>query len=151
MRQLLEVETEQDMRDDVRGALSAATGASLDGRTIDITTTGRRSGLPRRIEIVFYRYGNDIYLSGVPAERTRDWLINLAAEPRFMFHLKDQVVADLPAIATVITDDAERRRVLASFVAEFNDRHDPSSPWPRGVLEEWVTASPLARVDFPDT
>jgi deazaflavin-dependent oxidoreductase (nitroreductase family) len=136
------------MRDDVRQALSIGRSATIEERTIDITTTGRRSGQPRRIEICFYRSGDDVYLSGIPGPRTRDWLANLAAEPRFVFHLKHGVVADLPAVATVITDPAERRRIMTGFVEDFNQRRDPSGPWPEAVLEEWVERSPLARVSF---
>lgn len=136
------------MRADVEEALAISAGAPLEQRTIDITTTGRRTGLPRRIEIVFYRFGDEVYLSGIPAPRRRDWLRNLEADPNFTFHLKHGVVADLPAVATVVTDAAERRRVLGRFVEEFNERNGPESPWPRAVLEEWVQDSPLARVDF---
>ena len=138
------------MREDVRQALAITRSSTIEDRTVDITTTGRRSGEPRRIEIVFYRSGDSVYLSGVPAPRTRDWLANLAANPRFTFHLKHGVVADLPAVAEVITDPAERRRLLAGFVDEFNDRNGPDSPWGKAVLDEWVEASPLARVSFPD-
>jgi deazaflavin-dependent oxidoreductase (nitroreductase family) len=136
------------MRDDVRQALAIDASSTLEDRTIDITTTGRRSGKPRRIEIVFYRLGDDIYLSGIPAATTRNWLANLAAKPGFTFHLKHGVVADLPATANVVTDRGERRRVLAAFVEEFNRRHGPDSPWPEAVLDEWVEDSPLARVTF---
>jgi deazaflavin-dependent oxidoreductase (nitroreductase family) len=134
------------MRDDVRRALAIDRLATLAERTIDITTTGRRTGQLRRIEICFYCFEDQIYLSGVPGPRTRDWLTNLAAEPRFVFHLKNAVKADLPARAAVITDPAERRRVLSDFVEVFNARHDADSPWPRAVLEEWVDTSPLAHV-----
>ena len=136
------------MREDVRRALDISQAATLPERTIDITTTGRRSGQPRRIEIVFYRLGDAIYLSGIPGPRTRDWLANLSANPQFTFHLKNGVIADLPATATVITDPDERRRVLAVFVQEFNRRRSPDSPWPTAVLEEWIDRSPLARVTF---
>lgn len=138
------------MRDDVRQALAIGPSASLEERTIDITTTGRRSGEERRIEICFYRFGDSIYLSGIPGPRTRDWLVNLAAEPKFTFHLKNGVVADLPAEATVITDPAERRRVFTEFVEQFNRRNTPDSPWPTAVLEEWVEHSPLAKVRFTE-
>jgi deazaflavin-dependent oxidoreductase (nitroreductase family) len=138
------------MRDDVRRALAITRSSSLEDRTVDITTRGRRSGEPRRIEICFYRFGDSIYLSGVPAPRTRDWLANLAANPRFTFHLKHGVVADLPAVAEVITDPAERRRMFVDFVDEFNDRNGPDSPWGKAVLDEWVDGSPLARVRFPE-
>jgi deazaflavin-dependent oxidoreductase (nitroreductase family) len=139
------------MREDVRRALAIDASATLEDRTIDITTRGRRSGEPRRIEIVFYRLGDDVYLSGIPAPRTRNWLANLAAHPRFTFHLKHGVVADLPATATVIVDPVERRRVLAVFVEEFNRRHGPDAEWPVAVLDEWVAQSPLARVAFDET
>jgi deazaflavin-dependent oxidoreductase (nitroreductase family) len=138
------------MRDDVRQALAIDASSTLEDRTIDITTTGRRSGQPRRIEIVFYRLGDDIYLSGIPAPKTRDWLANLAAQPRFTFHLKHGVVADLPATAEVITDPAERRRVLTVFAEEFNRRRGPGSPWPEAVLDEWAERSPLAKVTFAE-
>ena len=136
------------MRDDVRAALAITPSSTMEDRTIDITTTGRRSGQPRRIEIVFYRSGDTVYLSGIPGPRTRDWLANLAADRRFTFHLKHGVVADLPAEAEVITDPAERRRVLADFVDEFNRRHGPDGPWGVAVLDQWVEGSPLARVRF---
>ena len=41
------------MRDDVRRALAIGPDATIEERTIDVTTTGRRSGQPRRIEICF--------------------------------------------------------------------------------------------------
>jgi hypothetical protein len=138
------------MRDEVRQALMVGRSASLEERTVDITTTGRRSGELRRIEIVFYPFEDSIYLSGIPGPGPRAWLLNLAAEPRFIFHLKDRVIADLPAVATVITDPAERRRVFVEFVAEFNRRHGRDSPWPEAVLEDWVERSPLALVSFEE-
>jgi deazaflavin-dependent oxidoreductase (nitroreductase family) len=138
------------MREDVRRALAIDETSTIEDRTIDITTTGRRSGEPRRIEIVFYRFGDDIYLSGIPGP-ARHWLANLAAHPQFTFHLKHGVEADVPARATVIVDPGERRRVLATFVEEFNRRRGPDSPWSEGVLDEWVEHSPLAKVTFGET
>jgi hypothetical protein len=137
------------MRDDVRQALAIGPSATMEERTIDITTTGRRSGEPRRIEICFYRFEGSTYLSGIPGPR-RDWLANLAADPNFVFHLKRDVVADLPAVATIISDPAERRRIFADFVDVFNQRNGPDSPWPKAVLDEWVEHSPLARVSFEE-
>jgi len=136
------------MRDDVRQSLAIGPSSTMEDRTIDITTTGRSSGRARRIEIVFYRIEDSIYLSGIPAPRTRDWLANLSAEPHFTFHLKHGVVADLPAVATVITDEAKRRTLLTPLVDQFNERRGDDSDWPRAELDEWVQGSPLARVDF---
>ncbi|HEY8818848.1 MAG TPA: nitroreductase/quinone reductase family protein, partial [Candidatus Limnocylindrales bacterium] len=68
------------------------------GQVIDITTTGRRSGQPRRIEIVFHNFDGHLYISGMPrAGRTRAWIHNLEADPYLTFHLKGPVDADLPA------------------------------------------------------
>ena len=83
------------------------------GHTIDITTTGRRTGEPRRIEIVFHAFDGRIYITGIPnPDRKRAWLHNLEADPRLTFHLKGPVVADLPATARIITEAAERRPIL---------------------------------------
>jgi F420H(2)-dependent quinone reductase len=133
------------MREEVRQALAIDASSTVDDRTIDITTTGRHSGQPRRIEIVFYRLGDDIYLSGIPAPTTRNWLANLAAHAQFTFHLKHGVIVDLPATATVIVGPPERRRVLAAFADDFNRRNGPDSPWPKAILDEWVEYSPLAK------
>jgi deazaflavin-dependent oxidoreductase (nitroreductase family) len=96
----------------------AVRDAVLRGRRlIDITTTGRRTGKPRRIEITYHIIDGRIYISGMPvAGRTRAWLRNLAADPRFTFHLKGRVPADLPATARVITDETERREVFGEIV-----------------------------------
>jgi deazaflavin-dependent oxidoreductase (nitroreductase family) len=138
------------MRNDVRQALEIGPSATIAERTIDITTVGRRSGQERRIEICFYRVGDTIYLTGVPAAKRRDWLANLEATPGFTFHLKNGVQADLPATATVITDLELRRGILGPIVEEYNARWSPDSPFPHGDLDEWVSNSPVALVTFVD-
>jgi deazaflavin-dependent oxidoreductase (nitroreductase family) len=65
---------------------------------IDITTTGKKTGSPRRIEIAFHNFDGALYITGLPGKR--DWYANLLAQPRFTFHLKQSAHADLPAIAT---------------------------------------------------
>jgi hypothetical protein len=136
------------MREDVKGALAKAESPNFADRTIDITTIGRRSGEPRRIEICFYGFEGSTYLSGRPASRPRDWLVNLTAEASFTFHLKNGVVADLPAVATVITDPDERRRVLTDIVEKFNRR---ASAEEQLDLDDWAENSPLALVTFVDS
>jgi len=59
------------------------------GRTIDITTIGRTSGEPRRIEIWFHIIDQHIYIIGTPGRR--DWYANLRADPNFTFHLKEGI------------------------------------------------------------
>ena len=49
-------------------ALDAAIRRVLrHGHTIDITTTGRRTGLPRRIEITYHSFDGHLYISGIPS------------------------------------------------------------------------------------
>ena len=87
------------------------------GQTIDIPTTGRQSGAPRRIEIVDHVIDGRIYITGMPrADRKRAWLLNLEADPHMVVHLKGPVVADVPATARVITEPTERQ-ALADWVA----------------------------------
>jgi deazaflavin-dependent oxidoreductase (nitroreductase family) len=118
------------MDEAIRSALSQSA-------VVDITTTGRRSGLPRRIEIVYHVVGGRIYISGMPrAGRTRSWLLNLESEPRFTFHLKGNVAADLPATARVITDEVERRAILEHV----------ARAWRRTALDAMVAHSPLIEV-----
>ena len=105
--------------------------------TIDITTTGRRTGASRRIEIVYHAIDGHIYISGMPrADRKRAWLHNLEAEPKFTFHLKRGVTADLPATARVITEESERRAVLEHV----------ARAWRRNDLDFMVSYSPLVEV-----
>jgi deazaflavin-dependent oxidoreductase (nitroreductase family) len=107
-------------------------------RTIDITTTGRQSGQPRRIEIWFYRYDGRVFLSGSPG--TRDWYANLVANPEFTFHLKGSAQADLPAVAHPITDEAQRREVVRGILEDLGRG--------TGNVEGWVAGSPLVEVEF---
>lgn len=95
------------------------------GQIIDITTTGRTSGEPRRIEIVYHVFDGRIYISGMPdPRRVRAWIRNLEADPRLTFHLKKGPVADLPATARIIADPAERHEVLAKVAGVWN--RDPA-------------------------
>ena len=105
------------------------------GQTIEITTTGRRTGMPRRIEIALHSFGGRLYLSGMPSPRTRAWLHNLRADPQMTVHLKQLIAADLPAMAREITDEVERREVLAKV----------ARVW-RREMEPMVRFSPLVEV-----
>jgi deazaflavin-dependent oxidoreductase (nitroreductase family) len=111
--------------------------AALKGsQTVDITTTGRESGQPRRLEIVFHNIDGRIYISGIPFPNRRSWLANIDADPHFTFHLKGKVRADFPATARIIDDEAERRAVLPHI----------ARIWGRKDLEKMVEQSPLIEV-----
>jgi len=116
--------------DPIRAALSR-------GGTIDITTTGRRTGRPRRIEIVFHRIDGRMWISGMPSSRKRAWLANLESDPHLTVHLKGPLaVADLPATARVVTDETERRQILERV----------AQAWRRTDVDRMVAQSPLIEV-----
>jgi deazaflavin-dependent oxidoreductase (nitroreductase family) len=112
-------------------------------RIIDITTTGRQSGQPRRIEIWFHRLDGKYYITGTPG-RPRSWYANLVAHPSFTFHLKQSATADLPATARPVTDPAEREKVLAGILASLSDVPSVAEQ----ALADWVAGSPLVEVIF---
>ena len=117
------------------------TAALSRGGTIDITTVGRQSGLPRRIEIVFHRIDGRIWISGLPSPRRRAWIANLAADPHLTFHLKGPVaVADLSATARIVEDEAERRQILERV----------ARAWNRSDLDRMVRESPLIEVTIDE-
>lgn len=127
-------------------ALDAAIRRVLrHGHNIDITTIGRRSGQPRRIEITFHSFDGHLFISGMPSHRTRGWLHNLRANPRFTFHLKALLRADLPAVAREITDEAERRAVLARVARAWNRDPEPMvrfSPLIEVTIDGYAPAVP---------
>ncbi len=106
-------------------------------RTIDITTVGRKTGQPRRNEIWFHNLESRLFITGLPG--TRDWYANLVAHPEFTFHLKESVQADLPALATPVTDEFQRREIISAIHRKLE--------WDRDV-EEWVANSPLVEVEL---
>jgi deazaflavin-dependent oxidoreductase (nitroreductase family) len=122
------------MDDTIRTALSS-------GGTIDITTTGRKTGEPRRIEIVFHRIDGKMWISGTPSPRRRSWIANLADDPHLTVHLKGpRAVADLAATARIVDDPTERRQILERV----------ARAWRRTDVDQMVEYSPLIEVSIAD-
>ena len=113
--------------DEVRQALD-------EQLTVEITTIGRRSGQPRRLETWRYRAAGRYWLTGSPG--ARDWYANLMVHPEFTLHLKDR---DLPVRGRLVTDPDERARVLGEIV--------PGLDW-AGSLESWLAGSPLVEIEL---
>lgn len=112
------------------------------GHTIDITTTGRKTGEPRRIEIVFHNIDGRLIIAGSPrADHRRAWLLNLESDPNLTFHLKGAVTADLPATAREITDAAERR-AIAEWVK--------ANAWPNQDVDKMTAWAPMIEVTIDD-
>ena len=120
---------------DAKSPLSQATRAALNhSQVIDMTTTGRRTGQRRRIEIFLHHDHGTLFITGMPrADRTRDWIHNIGADPHVVVHLKQSVVADVPATARVVTDPDERRPLIEVAARR----------WGRTDLSEMLLHSPL--------
>ncbi len=113
--------------------------ALASDRNVDITTIGRQSGQPRRIEIWHHLVDGAVYITGLPGKRS--WYANVVANPDMTFHLKESVQRDFPARAVAITDEAARREIFARMkAAEQRLGHLD--------VERWVAESPLIRIDF---
>jgi deazaflavin-dependent oxidoreductase (nitroreductase family) len=110
-------------------------------QVIDLTTTGRRSGEPRRIEIFLHNLDGRLVISGIPrSDRARAWLLNVGANPELTIHLKgDGQQADLAGTGRVVTDRAERLELLEGVARN----------WQRSDLDAMLRHSPLVEVTIP--
>ena len=122
------------MNENIRTALHRS-------QVIDLTTTGRRTGRPRRIEIFLHEEDGRLFISGMPrADRTRDWIHNITVDPYVVVHLKRTVSADIPMTARVVTDLAERRPFIEAAARR----------WGRTDVDEMLQHSPLIVLTLPD-
>jgi deazaflavin-dependent oxidoreductase (nitroreductase family) len=133
------------MNDAVRKALEIGPESTREDRLVDVTTYGAKTGEPRRIEIVFHRVDGRWYLTGTPGPR--GWYANLKENPQLVFHLKHNVVADVPATARSITEEQERRQVLAAIVADLKATRGGDLDLD---LDDWLARSPLVELTFDD-
>ena len=118
-------------------AVDPAVARALErGGSVEITTTGRRSGEPRSVELAFHNVEGRTLLSGKPGF-PRSWVANLRADPRLTFRLKSVAAADLPATARIVSDRDERERLLAPI----------AEGW-RIDLAVMVASAPLVEVTF---
>jgi deazaflavin-dependent oxidoreductase (nitroreductase family) len=121
------------MHEVVRSALA-------DDPTIDITTTGRRTRQPRRIEIWMMDVDGRFFITGTPGRR--DWLANLRANPSLTVHLERGARVDLAATAAEVDDRDTRRMVFEHLVAN----------WYRGQtpIDELVATAPMVEITFAE-
>jgi deazaflavin-dependent oxidoreductase (nitroreductase family) len=116
------------MNRDLRDRLAAT-------RTIEITTTGCRSGRAVRIEIWWFEFEDRFVVTGTPGPRA--WLANLHADPRLTVHALGR---DFPATSRPLNDRAFRRR----FFIQAN----PEVEWYRAQapLDLLVDTAPMVEV-----
>lgn len=104
-------------------------------QTIDLTTFGRRTGLPRRIEIWWFHVDGRFVITGTPGRR--DWFANVNERPEVVIHVDG---LDLPATVRTISDRQFRLRVFTH----------PRVSWYRtqAELDELVVDAPMVEVLF---
>ena len=99
--------------------------ALAGNQTIDLTTTGRRTGRARRIEIALHNIDGRPVISGIPVRgRTRAWLLNVGTNPVVTLHLRARgsaPAADVNGEARVVTDRAEREALAGLPRVESDD------------------------------
>jgi deazaflavin-dependent oxidoreductase (nitroreductase family) len=102
-------------------------------RTIDLTTTGRRSGRPSRIEIWWFHVDGRFVITGTPGPR--DWYANVLTDPAVTVHVAGD---DIPARAIPITDPDTRRAVMSH----------PDTSWysTQAELDRLIEGSPMVEI-----
>ena len=111
--------------------------ALQEDELIDITATGRKTGEPRKFEIMLRRHGGKYYIAGRPERK--DWYANMVADPAITLHLKQSVQADLPATAQAVQDPAERRHLFQHFFGDSGMIDD---------LDNWVENEKLIELNI---
>lgn len=104
-------------------------------RTIDLTTFGRKSGLPRRIEIWWFRVDGRFIITGTPGRR--DWVANVMHDPRVIVHIDGH---DIETTATPILDWDFRRTVFTQ----------PETSWykTQDELDRLIRVAPMIEVNL---
>ena len=109
------------------------TEADTEPPLLSLTTTGRRSGCPREVELWFTRIDGRYYLIAETGQRAR-WVQNLQADPRVSWRVDG---ADFVGGARVV--DAATEPVLARRVAA---RSEAKYGWGDGLIVE-LTPDPV--------
>jgi deazaflavin-dependent oxidoreductase (nitroreductase family) len=122
--------------------MDQAVKEALDrGGIADITTVGRKTGQPRRIEIYFHQFDGEYYLTGRHGHK-RDWEANIIAHPEFTLNLKRGISADVPVVGEPEPDPEVRSRILRRALIE--SWNSPPDDVDR-ALHKWVDGSPFIR------
>jgi deazaflavin-dependent oxidoreductase (nitroreductase family) len=84
---------------------------------LDLTTTGRKSGLPRTTHLISIPVGGDLAILGTNfgQPNTPAWVFNLEADPSATVHYRDASAAVTARPAT----DAERAEVMAQSASVY--------------------------------
>jgi deazaflavin-dependent oxidoreductase (nitroreductase family) len=104
-------------------------------RTIDLTTIGRRSGQPSRIEIWWFRFEDRFIITGRPGKR--DWFANVRVNPDVIIHADGD---DFPGKASVVTDQEFRRRMITTTKRNWYSSQEE--------LDRMIRTAPMIEVEL---
>ena len=105
-----------------------------------LTTTGRRSGRPHRIEIWYAPDGDTLYLLA-GGGRSSDWVKNVLADPAVSVELDGQ---ERPARARVLDDGGPEEQRARSLV------YDKYAPCSDSDLSGWRERALPVALDLSD-
>jgi deazaflavin-dependent oxidoreductase (nitroreductase family) len=97
-----------------------------------LTTTGRRTGLPREIEIWFTRRDDRVYLVAETGERAR-WVRNLRADPSVRWRVGSRVLTGRARVVDPVRE--------AALVSAVRARSEAKYGWGKGLIVELRAAS----------
>ena len=122
---------------DMRAHGGEITSGPFTGRPVlAFTVTGAKTGLPRRVVVVYSRDGDDYVIVGSKGGAPTDpaWIANLRANPDVTVEVHGR---EVPMRAR-ITEGADRDRLWAAHVAEH--------PAFAGYLEKTTRVIPVVRL-----
>ncbi|MFI5047177.1 MAG: nitroreductase/quinone reductase family protein [Acidimicrobiia bacterium] len=107
-----------------------ALAAAADDDFCYLTTCGRVTGAPHKIEIWFALEGSRLYmLAG--AGRRSDWVRNLDAQPAVTIRIRDVTQR---ATARVVTDAGEDRLARTLLFEKYEPRNPGLASWRESAL-----------------
>ena len=128
---------EEQLIAELRANGGELTSGPLAGHPLLImTSTGAKSGLPRRVILTFHRDGDDYVVAGTASGSPTDpaWLHNLEANPSVTIEVRNEL---LDATATIATG-ADRDRLW--------DDHVTALPWFADYPKQAGRVIPMVRL-----
>jgi deazaflavin-dependent oxidoreductase (nitroreductase family) len=117
-----------------------------------LTTTGRRTGKPREIEIWFAAVGDTIYLmnggTGKPPGQS-DWVLNARANPSVRVRIGDEAFSGEARV--VPFDSAEHEHARDLLVAKYATPENGLSNWRATAVPVAIALRPANRIPNPES
>lgn len=104
-----------------------------------VTTTGRRTGNPHKIEIWFALAGSTVYILSGGGERS-DWVRNVVASPEVTVRIGDRTFLGR---ARIVEDAAEERMARDLLFGKYEEGYEGDlTSWRDGALPVAIDLDP---------